>query len=86
MCIRRTQTRSTSTGEAYFTHRLVRSERIANNVRQRPLLNLGRHFDVDQHDWPSLCRRIDETLAGQLQWAPECPPALEVHAQYITAP
>ena len=49
------------------------------------MLNLRRHFDVDQHDWPSLCRRIDETLAGELQWAPECPPALEVHAQYITA-
>ena len=38
MCIRRTQTRSTSTGEAYFTHRLVRSERIAN---QRPSTHLA---------------------------------------------
>ena len=85
MFIRRTQTRSTSTGEAYFTHRLVRSERVGNNVRQRTLLNLGRHFNVAQGDWPALCQRIDELLAGQLQLAPECPPALEAHAQHITA-
>ena len=85
MFIRRTLTRSTSTGEAYFTHRLVRSERIGNKVRQRTLLNLGRHFGVAQGDWPALCRRIDEILAGQLQLAPDCPPALETHAQHITA-
>ena len=85
MFIRRTRTRSTSTGEAYFTHRLVRSERIGNKVRQRTLLNLGRHFDVAQGDWPALCRRIDEVLAGQLQLAPDCPPELETHAQHITA-
>ena len=85
MFIRRTQTRSTSTGEAYFTHRLVRSERIGDKVRQRTLLNLGRHFDVAQHDWPALCRRIDDVLGGQLQLAPDCPPALEAHAQHIAA-
>ena len=85
MFIRRTQTRSTSSGEAYFTHRLVRSERIGDKVRQRTLLNLGRHFDVAQSDWPTLCRRIDEVLGGQLQLAPDCPPALEAHAQHIAA-
>ena len=66
MFIRRTQTRSTVGGEIYFTHRLVRSERIAGKVRQHTLLNLGRHFDVEQCDWPALTRRIDELLAGQL--------------------
>ena len=85
MFIRRTQTRSTSTGQAYFTHRLVRSERIGVTVRQRTLLNLGRHFDVAQNEWPALCRRIDEVLGGQLQLAPDCPPALESHAQHIAA-
>ena len=30
MFIRRTQTRSTTSGEPYFTHRLVRSERIGD--------------------------------------------------------
>ena len=81
MFIRRTQTRTTTTGEVYFTHRLVRSERVGDKVRQRTLLNLGRHFDAAQSDWPALCRRIEEVLGGQLQLAPDCPPALESHAQ-----
>ena len=85
MFIRRTQTRTTTTGEVYFTHRLVRSERVGDKVRQRTLLNLGRHFDAAQSDWPALCRRIDEVLGGQLQLAPDCPPALESHAQHIAA-
>ena len=75
MFIRRTQTRTTTTGEVYFTHRLVRSERVGDKVRQRTLLNLGRHFDAAQSDWPALCRRIEEVLGGQLQLAPDCPPA-----------
>ena len=79
MFIRRTQTRSTATGGAYFTHRLVRSERLGGKVRQRTLLNLGRHFDAAQSDWPALCQRIEEVLGGQLQLAPDCPPALESH-------
>ena len=83
MFIRRTRTRSSS--EAYFTFRLVRSERNGSKVRQRTLLNLGRHFEVDPHQWPLLCRRIDELLAGQLPLPPDCPPLLESHAQRITA-
>ena len=82
MFIRRTRTRRI--GE-YFTFRLVRSERLGDQVRQRTLLNLGRHFDVAQNDWPMLCRRIDELLAGQLPWPPDYPPALESHAQRIAA-
>lgn len=83
MFIRRTRTRSNT--EHYFTFRLVHSERIGAKVRQRTLLNLGRHFDVARSDWPVLCRRIDETLAGQLPLPPDCPPALESHAQRIAA-
>jgi len=65
MYIRRTQTRSNATGEHYFTYRLVRSERIAGKVKQVTLLNLGRHFSVDQSFWPALCVRIEELMAGQ---------------------
>ena len=83
MFIRRTPTRSRD--EAYFTFRLVRAERTGAQVRQHTLLNLGRHFDVAQHDWPVLCRRIDDILAGQLPLPPDCPPALEAHAQRIAA-
>ena len=56
-----------------------------SKVRQRTLLNLGRHFEVAQSAWPVLCRRIDEVLTGQLQLDPDCPPALESQAQRIAA-
>ena len=85
MFIRRTQTRSARSGETYFTFRLVRSERIGSKVRQRTLLNLGRHFPIGPSAWPVLCRRIDEVLTGQLQLAPDCPAELEAHAQRIAA-
>jgi transposase len=65
MYIRRTQTRNTATGERYFTHRLVRSERVGGKVRQVTLLNLGRHFVVAQAHWPTLCARLEEILSGQ---------------------
>ena len=58
MFIRRTQTRSTPSGQTYFTHRLVRSHRLSGKVRQQTLLNLGRHFSIPRHDWPLLCRRL----------------------------
>ena len=83
MFIRRTQTRTAPTGETCFTHRLVRSERIASKVRQRTLLNLGRHFETKPEDWPALCRRIDELLCGQLAMHHDVPPALESQAQRI---
>ena len=80
MFIRRTRTRADS---EYFTFRLVRSERIGDKVRQRTPPDLGRHFDVAQGDWRTLCRRIDEILAGRLPPSPDIPP--EAHAQRITA-
>ena len=83
MFIRRTRTGSGD--KSYFTYRLVRSERSGSSVRQRTLLNLGRHFDVERGDWPLLCRRIDEILAGQLRLSEDIPPELEAHAQSIAA-
>ena len=65
MYIRRVSTRNKITGESYFTHRLVRTERLGNKVRQVTLLNLGRHFAVAQEDWLLLCARIEEILSGQ---------------------
>ena len=65
MYIRRVATRNKTTGKRYFTHRVVRTERVANKVRQFTLLNLGRHFAVAQEDWSSLCPRIEEILTGQ---------------------
>ena len=81
MFIRRTQTRSTSSGQTYFTHRLVRSHRLSGKVRQQTLLNLGRHFSIPRHDWPLLCRRLDEILSGQLPLIQEVSAPLEEEAQ-----
>ncbi len=65
MFIRRTQTRSRLAGGVYFTHRLVRNERVNGKVRQVTLLNLGREFEVAQEDWPLFCVRLTEVLSLQ---------------------
>ncbi len=84
MYIRKTQTRNTMTGERYCTHRLVKSERIGGKVKQTTLLNLGRHFAIEQAHWPLLCARIEELLGGQAPLVPvDCPTAVEREAQYI---
>lgn len=84
--IRRTQTRSRINSERYYTHRLVRSERVDGKVRQSTLLNLGRHFEVDRARWPELCARVEQLLGGQ---APllvvSCPAQVEWEAQRIAA-
>ena len=85
MFIRRTQTRRTADGKPYFSHRLVHTERLGHTVRQRTLLNLGRHFDIAQADWPLLCTRITDVLNGQAPLVAECPPAVEEEAQRIAA-
>jgi len=86
MFIRRTQTRNTDAGERYYTFRLVRSERVDGKVRQRTLLNLGRHFDLDPAHWPALCARIEALLSAQAPLiAPEGPACVERHAQRLTA-
>ena len=86
MYIRRTQTRSTATGETYFTHRLVRSERHGQKVRAVTVLNLGRHFPVAQDDWPALCARIEELVYGQAALLPvDCSPGVEQAAQRYAA-
>ena len=85
MFVRRTQTRRTEDGQPYFSHRLVHSERVGNRVRQRTLLNLGRHFDIPQAHWPLLCTRIDDVLSGQAPLVADCPPAVERETQRIVA-
>ena len=86
MYIRRTRTRRTDTGQDYFTCRLVRAERVGKTVRQRTLLNLGSHYDIDRVHWPTLCARIEQLLSGQTDMLdPACPAALETEAQRITA-
>ncbi|MBU1568817.1 MAG: transposase, partial [Proteobacteria bacterium] len=66
MYIRQTKTSTSAAGEAYFTYRLVASERIGGKVRQKTLLNLGRNFSLPREQWPQLCARIESILAGQM--------------------
>ena len=85
MFVRRTQTRRTADGKPYFSHRLVHAERLGSTVRQRTLLNLGRHFDIPQAQWPLLCNRVADALAGQAPLVADCPPAVDQEAQRIAA-
>ena len=86
MYIRRTQTRSTATGETYFTYRLVRSERHGQKVRAVTVLNLGRHFPVPKEHWPVLCARLEELIHGQQALLPfDSPPSVEAAAQRYAA-
>ena len=71
MFIRRSPTRNKATGESYFTFRLVRTERIAGKVKQRTLLNLGRHFAAAQEDWPAPTQNTPAPEAGYPEVAVE---------------
>ena len=62
MFIRCTATGNKSTGERYFTYRLVSSVRSGGKVKQITLLNLGRHFPLASEHWPTLCCRIEEII------------------------
>jgi len=84
MFIRQTKTRNATTGESYTTFRLVASERVGKQVRQRTLLNLGRGFTLAQDEWPLLCSRIEQVLSGQTSFLPESS-ALETLAQRYAA-
>ena len=86
MYIRRTLTRSLPTGEHYYSHRLVRSERVAGRVRQVTLLNLGQHFVLSPDLWQALCVRIEEILAGRVvSTGPGCDQIVEREAQRLAA-
>ncbi len=86
MYIRRTHTNNSSTGERYYTYRLVASQRVDGKPRQITLLNLGRHFAVDQDLWASLCVRIEQLLSHQTELLPlELPAAVDKAAQRFAA-
>lgn len=82
MFIRQTQTRSSSTGSSYFTHRLVESRRVGRKVSQHTLLNLGTNFDLPADAWPELCTRVEQILNSE-QPLFAVDPAIEQSAQHI---
>ena len=88
MYIRCTTIKSRRSGEPCKTYRLVESERVDGRVKQRTLLNLGRHFDIPKSQWRDLSRRIAELLNNQqggLLPAMALDEALEARAQRYAA-
>ena len=82
MFIRQTQTRSNSTGDSYFTYRLVESRRAGKKVSQHTLLNLGTNFDLPTDAWPELCTRVEQILNSE-QPLFGCDATIEKKAQHI---
>ena len=62
MFIRKSPIKSKKTGGSYFSYRLVESVRVDGKVKQRTLLNLGKHFVVDPAHWNLLANRIDQLM------------------------
>jgi transposase len=86
MYIRRTTINSRRTGGPYYTYRLVESVRNDGGVRQRTLLNLGRHFDVPREQWAPLAQRIEQLVHSQDDWLPvDLDPQWEHAAQRYSA-
>ena len=55
-------------------------------MRQRTLLNLGRHFEVPRTQWPALVQRIEALLSGQGQlFATQLDARWEQSAQHYAA-
>jgi len=65
MFIRKTKIKSGSNGEPYYTYRIVETSRTQTGVKQRTLLNLGKHFDVAPAHWSLLAKRIEEIVQAQ---------------------
>jgi transposase len=86
MYIRRTAIKSRRTGEPYYTYRLVESVRLEGRVRQRTLVNLGRHFEVPREQWAPLAQRIEQLLSRQAELIPaQLDPQWEEAAQRYSA-
>jgi len=86
MFIRRTMIKSRKNAEPYTTCRLVESERVKGRMKQRILLNLGRHFEIPKQDWRSLASRIEQLLGGQASFLSiELSTELESLAQHYAA-
>ena len=86
MFIRQTTIKSRKRGEPYTTYRLVESERVKGRMKQRILLNLGRHFEIPKQEWRSLASRIEQLIGGQTAFLSiELATELESLAQHYAA-
>jgi len=67
MYIRKTKIKNSRQGDAYYTYRIVESIRDGNKVKQKTLLNLGKHFDIDPSYWSALICRIEQLLQRDVE-------------------
>jgi transposase len=66
MFIRKTKVKSARNGdESYYTYRIVETERMGRQVKQRTLLNLGKHFAIDPQYWAWLTTCIEQIISDQ---------------------
>ena len=65
MFIRKTKIKTSPQGEPYYTYRIVETSRTSTGIKQRTLINLGKHFDIDTTHWTLLAKRIEEIVQGQ---------------------
>jgi len=66
MYIRKTKIKNSKQGEAYYTYRIVESIREGKKVKQKTLLNLGKHFDIEACHWSALSSRIEQLLQTEI--------------------
>lgn len=81
MFIRKTKTGTAADGSDKTSFRLVENSRDGAKVRQRTLLNLGRHFSIERDSWGLLCQRIEELLSGQASFGFETSTDASVEAE-----
>lgn len=72
MFIRRTKVKTGPNGEAYYTCRIAESVRTATGVKQRTLLNLGKHFPIEAEHWPFLIQRIEQLVQNHSNASVQC--------------
>lgn len=65
MYIRKTHILDRQTKNSYFNFQLVESVRTERGPRQRILLNLGSHLNLDKQECKLLANRIEEIVTGQ---------------------
>lgn len=65
MYIRKTKVKSGPQGEAYYTYRIVESTRSDAGVKQRTIVNLGKHFEVPAAHWSLLVNRIEQIVQSR---------------------
>ena len=83
MFIKRIDKSNNKTGRGYFTYRLCESYRIANKVRHRSILNVGKLENIRKEDFRLLCDRIRQKMKGANSLFLSVPENIEKESEFI---